>query len=871
MADALENRHPGGRHEGGGDPLGDVDGSRRVVPSPEQLDRARDGAEGVGVGRRAFLSDRPHEDPAHHPARRPVIGRAVVLTSALEVGMGHETATLKTADQAVAEGGARTGAAERGGGEQRCPREKEPSEVFGVSSGQLRRHAPAEGVTDHHDGAAETREHPCYRLGVLDGAPRLFRWRTGPEARQVKGDGGDGTWRGNLAGARKSSRVAEHASKVAVVSPPSVEGDHPRRAGAVDLAEHPAAVERRQHACTLPVAGACLREGPTAAQLAGTVRLVTPRRHHDADLLAGCDRQQVEAITTTARPLCVLAGAGSGKTRVLTRRIAWQVREGTALPSHVLTLTFTRKAAAELRSRLSSLGLTEGVTAGTFHAVALSELRRLAIERGEAPPAVLSSKARVLSSVLAQVAQPERRRGRQSTEPSSVYELAAEIEWAKSRLVTPERYPSEATHAGREPPFSLATVAELFDAYERERRKRRVLDFEDLLSVCASAVLSDASFAESTRFRFRHLFVDEYQDVNAAQLRLLTAWCGSNDDLCVVGDPDQAIYGWNGSDPQAIHRFARDFPGASVLSLTTNYRSTVEVVAVAAAVRGGEASPVGGPVPEGAVPTLTAYRSDHEEAVSVADAVRLAHRPGRTWSQIAILCRTNAQLQPFRRACEERGIPARVLGDDDFLRRPHVVAALGELERARGGEQLAALAGDLLDPPDVEEDAEDVRADLVHLATLVEEYVAADALASGGGFTAFLQANRRELGESVREAVQILTFHRAKGLEWPVVFVTGLEEGLVPISHAVDDEALAEERRLLYVACSRAAEELHCSFVRERHFGRERPVAREPSRFVAAIDRTRTFLAAERQTGREVALAALRTSRRLLAESDQTP
>jgi DNA helicase-2/ATP-dependent DNA helicase PcrA len=575
---------------------------------------------------------------------------------------------------------------------------------------------------------------------------------------------------------------------------------------------------------------------------------------------------------------------------VLTRRIAWRVLDGSALAPHVLTLTFTRKAAAELRGRLTALGLPEGVTAGTFHAIALAELRRLAAERRQAPPVVLASKARLLHAVISELPRAASfgraagsrsragRTARSGAHQAPIHELAAEIEWAKSRLVTPSDYELVASRAGREAPLAWAEVAQVFESYERERRRRRVLDFEDLLTVCASELGSDPEFGASARWKFRHVFVDEYQDVNAAQLSLLKAWCEGSDDLCVVGDPDQAIYGWNGSDPEAIAQVADHFPRTTVVRLRTNYRSTGEVLNIASAVLDKREVPQAcGPSPEGPIPTVTPYESDVAEAEGVAELARLAHRPGRIWSQIAVLARTNSQLLGFRQALEHVGVPCRLVGDGGFLRRPHVVAALSDLQDATSAEGLSAVADDLrsaageLTASVSEDDDDGLPAvpgeieDLGELAALVEDYLLTDVVANGSGFRAFVETSMRS-GDSGRafDAVELMTFHRAKGLEWPVVFVTGLEDGLVPISHARDPAAIAEERRLLYVACTRAEEELHCSWARERRFSSERASRRDPSPYLTPIERARLQLVALSARSPSTAQEALAASRRSL-------
>lgn len=583
-------------------------------------------------------------------------------------------------------------------------------------------------------------------------------------------------------------------------------------------------------------------------------------------LLAGCDEEQREAIVTPARPLCVLAAAGSGKTRVLTRKIAWRVLEGSASARYVLALTFTRKAASELRGRLAALGLPEPVTAGTFHAVALAELRRLAAERGRSAPVVLASKARLLAVAAGQAVRHDH---------ATLAALATEIEWARARCLTPRDYSSVAVPAERRAPLEPAEVAAVWTSYEREKQKRKVLDFDDLLARCASELEQDPDFAASAHWRFRHLFVDEYQDVNPAQLRLLAAWSGGRDDLCVVGDPDQAIYGWNGSDPGAINEFEQRHPGATVVRLGTNYRSTEQVLTVASSILGdGPSEPParddgpGGEQPkarrrlsgihsDGPHPTITCYPTDLDEARGLAVGLRRARRAGSSWSGLAVLARTNAQLVLFEHELSAEAIPFRSGGGRAFLARPAVRGALAELQRHAATTGPAGLRAWLEDLELASDDAAfDDRAtrggerlepsidpDLSELARLGAEYLAADSAPSGDGLIAWLDASlRADPPQHAGDAVDLVTFHRAKGLEWPVVFVTGLEDGFVPIAHARHAQALAEERRLLYVACTRAERELHCSWAQERSFGARR-LPRSPSPYLAAIEAAQLELA----------------------------
>ncbi len=616
-------------------------------------------------------------------------------------------------------------------------------------------------------------------------------------------------------------------------------------------------------------------------------------------LLAGCDAEQSEAITTQARPLCVLAPAGSGKTRVLTRRIAWRVNEGTASAQYVLALTFTRKAASELRGRLSRLGLAEPATAGTFHAVALGELRRLAAERERPAPVVIASKARLLAAAAGQDVGHDR---------AMLADLAFEIEWAQAQCLTARDYPRAATKCGRPSQCDPLVVAKVWKRYERDKQRRGVLDFDDLLLRCANELHNDPDFAASARWRFRHLFVDEYQDVNPAQLRLLDAWLGENDDLCVVGDPDQAIYAWNGSDPRALIDFPQRHPGSQVVRLAVNYRSTDVVQAVASSVLRGEATlavgpaagegpsepsaepgralPTGHPRPGGPARPIVVYETDADEALGVVAELRRARSPGAPWSSLAILARTNSQLVLFERELQAAGIPFRSGGGRAFLARPTVRRALDRLTSPSGApgfrawvEELAGLGpapavraqdqeSDRLDAPAATGDFAEVAPiddDLAELAALGLEYLRSDSSPSAGGFLSWLETSlRSDPPRQVGDAVDLLTFHRAKGLEWRVVFVTGLEEGLVPIAHARSCEAVAEERRLLYVACTRAMDDLRCSWARERSFGGRRSV-RKPSPYLAAIEATQRDLARLAEVTHEGFLASQREVRALLA------
>jgi DNA helicase-2/ATP-dependent DNA helicase PcrA len=551
-------------------------------------------------------------------------------------------------------------------------------------------------------------------------------------------------------------------------------------------------------------------------------------------LLADLDASQRRAVTEPAQPLAILAPAGSGKTRVLTRRIAWQAATDAIEPSHTLALTFTRKAAGELRSRLRRLGIRDDPTAGTFHAVALAQLRALHEHRGTRMPELLDRKARVLAPLVG---------GKRGAESQvAILEVAGEIEWAQARLAGPAAYAEAAARAGRTPKLTLERIADVYRRYQDEKRRRGVIDFDDLIRLTAHALETDTEFAATQRWRFRHLFVDEFQDVSRAQLRLLRAWLAERDALCVVGDPDQAIYSFAGADPSYLTAFPDHFTGGTIVRLEVNYRSTPEIVHAARAVlpprERADVRAAGRPGP---APTVTTYANGEAEARGVAQRLREAHE-GRRWSDLAVLYRVNAQSAPFEEALRRAGVPFRVRGDRAFMDRPEVRAALAELQKNAGaapGRDFAEHLTDLV--VDATEANDDERAHREAIVGLGHEYL---AVANGRGtvaeFLEFLRAALRgqDDGGVADDAVELLTFHRAKGLEWDTVFVTGLERGLVPISHAQGDaEALDEERRLLYVGLSRAERALHVSWASERDRGGPRASARTPSPYLAEFER----------------------------------
>jgi DNA helicase-2/ATP-dependent DNA helicase PcrA len=571
-------------------------------------------------------------------------------------------------------------------------------------------------------------------------------------------------------------------------------------------------------------------------------------------LLAGLNPAQARAVTSTAAPLCIHAGAGSGKTRVLTRRIAHRIATESADAGHVLALTFTRKAAGELRHRLRRLALRDEVAAGTFHAIAYAQLRSRWADQGREAPTLLERKARFLVPLL-----PRRER------QVSAMEVAGELEWASARMVTAADYEEQAAAAGRRPPLPVDQMARIIDAYRERKREQRAIDFDDLLRLCIRGLESDAEFAAAQRWRFRHLFVDEFQDVNPLQFRLLRGWMGATDDLCVVGDPNQSIYGWNGADARHLDRFLEDFPGGEIVRLDDNYRSSPQILATANAVLAGGPGaprPLKAHAPDGPLPTVSVHTTDETEAEAIARRARDLHRPGEPWSHQAVLVRTNGQAALLSEAFSGAKIPHRLKGASGLLDRREVQDALRTLDRGpleAALSDLEAMAAGRSDDHDLRPDGDAVprpgeasqedglaaddgeraerQANIAAIVRLSREYLALEGSPTGAGLVAWTRSTLRA-GDSDggRDAVDIVTFHAAKGLEWPIVHLAGMEDGLVPIGHAKTNAAKAEERRLVYVAVTRAEHELHCSWAQRRTFG-SRASDRAASPYLATIER----------------------------------
>ncbi len=563
------------------------------------------------------------------------------------------------------------------------------------------------------------------------------------------------------------------------------------------------------------------------------------RARSSADsVLSGLDPEQQQVALAARGPVCVLAGAGTGKTRAVAHRIAYAVATGVVDPARVLAVTFTTRAAGELRGRLRQLGATavasggmEYVQARTFHSAALRQLTHFwPATVGGPPPQVIASKI----SLVAEAA----RRLRVPAGLPELRDAAAEIEWAKVSQVRPGDYEVASAKAARTGPLAPVTTARLYAVYEELRRERHLVDFESVLELTAAILAEYPAAAATVRDRYSYFVVDEYQDVNPLQKLLLDAWIGDRDDICVVGDPRQTIYSFAGATSAYLTGFAAEFPDATVIRLVRNYRSTPQVVALAN--RLGRDGGLVAQRPPGAEPEFTECGDEQEEAAAVARQAAALIRAGTAPREIAVLVRINAQTAPFEQALSAAGVPFLVRGTERFFDRDEVrqaVALLRGAARAAAADRpqdlvRAVLAGIGLtaQPPGGSGQARERWESLQSLAQLADDFFAAAPQAALGDLAAEL-AQRSAMGHApAMDGVTIASLHAAKGLEWNVVFLPGLTDGTMPIIYAQTDEAIEEERRLLYVGVTRARQRVQLSWALARSpGGRRRPGGRPGS------------------------------------------
>lgn len=556
-----------------------------------------------------------------------------------------------------------------------------------------------------------------------------------------------------------------------------------------------------------------------------------------ADLLAGLDDEQRRVAETLRGPVRVLAGAGTGKTRAITHRIAYGVATRLYAPTEVLAVTFTTRAAGEMRHRLRDLG-AGGVQARTFHSAALRQLRYFWPRvHGRELPELVESKFAMLALAA--------RRQRIPTDQAVLRDLAGEVEWAKVSNVQPLDYPRIATARARSvASLGADEVARVMEGYEEVKRQQGRMDMEDVLLYAAGLLADNEAVAAHVRRQYKWFVVDEFQDVSPLQSALLDLWLGGREEICVVGDPAQTIYSFAGADSTYLRRFTDKFPSATTVELVRNYRCTPQVVTLANDLLAGTTSsgvelvaqrPSGEPVRWSREP------DEEAEASGVAAQIAQLVAGGVPAAQIAVLFRINAQSERFEEALAARSLPYVVRGAARFFDRPEVRQALTLLRGgARAGaaegsvaEQVSAVLAGMGWTAEMPNSRGEVRNRWESLQALVDQAgeFQRDNAPTLGGFVADLERRAAEQHAPVADGVTLATLHAAKGLEWDAVFLVGMHDQMMPIAHAKDADAVEEERRLLYVGVTRARERLRVSWASSRSSGGSG--RRQPSRFFA--------------------------------------
>ncbi|MHB9853480.1 ATP-dependent DNA helicase UvrD2 [Streptomyces krungchingensis] len=583
---------------------------------------------------------------------------------------------------------------------------------------------------------------------------------------------------------------------------------------------------------------------------AATHSTLFPQVPDTADaVLDGLDPEQREVATALHGPVCVLAGAGTGKTRAITHRIAYGVRAGILHPSSVLAVTFTNRAAGEMRGRLRQLG-AGGVQARTFHSAALRQLQYFWPKAvGGGLPRLVDRKIQLVADAAAAC--------RIRLDRGELRDVSGEIEWSKVTQTIPADYAAAAAKAGREAPRDPAEIAQLYAAYEDLKRDRAVIDFEDVLLLTVAILQDRHDIAEQVRSQYQHFVVDEYQDVSPLQQRLLELWLGERDSLCVVGDASQTIYSFTGATPDHLLDFRTRHPSATVVKLVRDYRSSPQVVHLAngllAQARGRAAEhrleliSQRAPGPE---PVYAEYTDEPAEAEGAARRIRDLVASGVPAGEIAILFRTNSQSEIYEQALADAGVPYQLRGAERFFDRPEVRkagAALRAAARFGGNDALlddtvdlpsqvrAVLSGEgwTSRPPAGSGAVRERWESLAALVNLAQDFAAAKPAATLGDLVAELDERASAQHAPTVQGVTLASLHSAKGLEWDVVFLVGVAEGMMPITYAKTDEQIEEERRLLYVGVTRAREHLFVSWALSRSPGGR--ASRRPSRFLDGL------------------------------------
>lgn len=558
------------------------------------------------------------------------------------------------------------------------------------------------------------------------------------------------------------------------------------------------------------------------------------------DLLAQLDPEQREVALAVHGPVRVLAGAGTGKTRAITHRIAYGVAAGIYTPTEVLAVTFTTRAAGEMRSRLRALG-APGVQARTFHAAALRQVRYFwpKVYGGE-PPQLIDSKLGLVGRSAKSLGLP--------TDRPKLRDVASEIEWAKVSNVRPADYPKRAVSEQREVSgLELAQVAGLYEAYENHKAAQGQMDMEDVLLLAAALLSEDAATAATVRAQYQHLIVDEYQDVNPIQQALLNLWLGDSEEICVVGDPAQTIYSFAGARADRLLDFTKRYPQATQVELVRNYRSTPQVISVANSLLQGtttrsvalRAVHESGPEVE-----WSSFPDEVAEAQGVVARIKELQASGVSLGEMAILFRINAASENFEAALSEADIPYVVRGAARFFERQEIRQAIalmrGQVRSGVADDDLVAHVAEVLaglgwtsQVPRVGGQARERWESLQAMSNLAEAFVEQKTEPTLESFVAELDRRAADQHAPVVDGVTLATLHAAKGLEWDAVFLVGICEGSVPITYAQTPAAIEEERRLLYVGITRARRHLSVSWAQARSPGQA--ARRKPSRFIVPL------------------------------------
>ena len=560
------------------------------------------------------------------------------------------------------------------------------------------------------------------------------------------------------------------------------------------------------------------------------------------NFLTSLNEEQRQAASCVSGPVLIRAGAGTGKTRTIIHRLAHAISSDVVSANQTLTVTFTNRAAGELRSRLAALGFSSAQVR-TFHSAALRQLRFFYPQVFANPlPSLVSSKTKFIKKAaeLCHI----------TDDAEAIRDLVAEIEWAKVNIMSPENYRTAARTLNRESASTLTfdQIAQVYEIYLSELDKANCMDFEDVLLTTTALLANYPDLAAQVRSQYRYFTVDEFQDVSPIQFELLSLWLGNRDDICVVGDAAQTIYEFTGATADYLTKFAEHFPRAEVFELTQSYRSTPQIIEVANQVltaMPGENLHLKTQLASASQVTSTTYSDDQTESIQVAKQIRELIADGTSPRDIAIIFRMNSQSENFAEALSEAGIPYSLRGTTRFFDRVEIKNALLHLRASLQTEadrpvnyqvrDIVLSLGWAPEPPNSGQLAQQTWESLNTLVELAEEFARENPQQLLTHFIARLDERNEFDLEPTPNAVTLASIHAVKGLEWEVVFVAGLSEGLVPISYATTPTTIDQERRLFYVALTRAKKQLHLSWAKSR--SPQTKQHRGPSRFLLEINR----------------------------------